>query len=497
MNSVQTKENRVFQTSKNNTSNAEIFDADSDTVIVDNSANCIVWKARESFVEGTYRTLTDTSIPMIDTAAGAGAPVGIGEVPIGWYDDSGQYHKFILTEVFHVPDSPVNIMGISAFSKIIGDYENKGTRINSSGIDLVFTWDNEKYKRTFTNSDASLPELVVNDGFSKYHWFCNFVERIQPIQKQCYHVAATKSAMKLYDVGEEVLYKNVDHVEHGVIDKITKERTNSLDLNYHVKFKDNRKVIATKDNLQGIDETDVATIPTKDEDYSEYQKCLTLKEIQMLKNPLPLTNLEREWKLMHDKLGHLPFGTMDRLVANNMLPSKFKKMKSKPIICPSCIFGRMRRRAWRSKSANSWKHIRNDEQKVPGAKVSTDQLVVAQPGLVPRISGRHTNSRICGATGFYDNYSGYSYSSLQTSLDGEQTLATKNSFESHAATCGVKILSFRADNGRFAEKSFLDSVKIAQQTIDFCAVGSYHQNGIYLKDTSKHCHLKHVPYCYM
>ena len=158
--------------------NPEIFDSDSDTVIVDNSANCIVWKNKDSFVQGTYRKLADNSIPLIDAVAEAGTPVGVGEVPIEWSDDSGTYHQFILTEVFYVPDSPVNIMGISAFSKIIGDFETKGTRINSSGIHFVFTWDNEKYTRTFVNSDASLPELVVNDGFSRYHRFCNFVEKV-------------------------------------------------------------------------------------------------------------------------------------------------------------------------------------------------------------------------------------------------------------------------------------------------------------------------------
>ena len=153
-------------------------------------------------------------------------------------------------------------------------------------------------------------------------------------------------------------------------------------------------------------------------------------------------------------------------------------MKAKQIICPLCVFGRMRRRAWRNKNKKSWKHIQKEHQNVPGAKVSTDQLDVAQQGLVPRISGRHTNARICRATSFYHNYSGYSYSSLQTSLDGDQTLAAKNPFETHAATCGVKISSYRVDNGIFAEKSFRDAVKMAHQTIDFCAVGAHHQNGI-------------------
>ena len=97
----------------------------------------------------------------------------------------------------------------------------------------------------------------------------------------------------------------------------------------------------------------------------------------------------------------------------------------------------MRKRAWRTKGQNRKKEIRKPNENYPGARVSIDQLVVAQPGLVPRISGRHNNSRICGATGFFDNHTGYSFSSLQTYLDGEQPLATKHAFESHAETCGV------------------------------------------------------------
>ena len=142
------------------------------------------------------------------------------------------------------------------------------------------------------------------------------------------------------------------------------------------------------------------------------------------------------------------------------------------------MFGRMKRRAWRVKGVNNMKHIRKDNEHVPGAKISTDQLVVAQPGLVPRLSGKHSRDRICGATGFFDHFSGYSFSSMQTSLDTDQTIAAKLNFETHAQTCGVKIKSYRADNGRFAEKAFKDEIFKAQQTIDYCAVGAHHQNGV-------------------
>ena len=67
---------------------------------------------------------------------------------------------------------------------------------------------------------------------------------------------------------------------------------------------------------------------------------------------------------------------------------------------------------------------------------------------------------------------------MQILLDGKQTLDAKEAYESHADTCRVKVSSYRADNGRFAERSFVEAIRNAQQTIDFCAVGAHHQNGV-------------------
>ena len=84
-----------------------------------------------------------------------------------------------------------------------------------------------------------------------------------------------------------------------------------------------------------------------------------------------------------------------------MLPKKFAKLKGQRILCPLCIFGKLRKQAWRNKGLVSVRSIRKENENFAGAKVSIDQLAVSQPGLVPRISGWHTNSRVCGATGFF------------------------------------------------------------------------------------------------
>ena len=60
------------------------------------------------------------------------SPVSIRELNVGWWDKSGHYQNFFIPNIFHIPDSPDNILGLSTFSKDIGDFQIKGTRINLS-----------------------------------------------------------------------------------------------------------------------------------------------------------------------------------------------------------------------------------------------------------------------------------------------------------------------------------------------------------------------------
>ena len=143
---------------------------------------------------------------------------------------------------------------------------------------------------------------------------------------------------------------------------------------------------------------------------------------------------------------------MYSLAENGYLPRKFLKLnndKSK-FVCSSCVFAQMKRQPWRSRGKPG--SIRSPEDTNPGDSVSVDQVVSQQPGLLPRGEGNHSRDRIFGAKVFLDQYSGLSYSHLQTSLDTTQTLEAKHAFEQFADTYSVNILKYRADNGRFTEK---------------------------------------------
>ena len=91
---------------------SEVFDGDFDTIIVDNSANCIIWKHEQNFIQNSYVEIDLKITYGVTSSVGSRSLVGIGDLRIGWNDDDGKYHKFVLPQVLHIPDSPVNILGL-------------------------------------------------------------------------------------------------------------------------------------------------------------------------------------------------------------------------------------------------------------------------------------------------------------------------------------------------------------------------------------------------
>ena len=110
---------------------SELFDTDSETCIMDNSANCIIWRTKSAFIPSTYVKIDPSKFYGITTAIGTGNPVGIGDIKVGWHDNDNVYHNFILKDAYHIPNSAVNVIGVSELSKNLGDFEEKGTRIDS------------------------------------------------------------------------------------------------------------------------------------------------------------------------------------------------------------------------------------------------------------------------------------------------------------------------------------------------------------------------------
>ena len=122
--------------------------------------------------------------------------------------------------------------------------------------------------------------------------------------------------------------------------------------------------------------------------------------------------------------------------------------------------------------------IRRPEHTYPGAGVSVDHLISAQPGFFPQSTGILTTKRITAASVFVDHFTDFVHVVLQTSGSSSETLRAKHDFDQFATEHGVRISHYHSDNGRFSESSFKDDAKFNAQSVSFCGVGHHAQNGI-------------------
>ena len=87
-----------------------------------------------------------------------------------------------------------------------------------------------------------------------------------------------------------------------------------------------------------------------------------------------------------------------------------------------------------------------------------DQIVSAQPGLIPQMSGFLTNRRIWSYTTFCDHVSDFVYVHLMRDFTIVETLLAVKAFEKMLAKAGRTVRHYHADNGVFAHNGFLDSI---------------------------------------
>jgi hypothetical protein len=442
-------------------------------------------------------------------------PTGVGDVSITWTDDSGKAYDITLKDALYFPDSPVKVVSVTSLADHFNDDE--GTYIITKRRHSEFVWDHSQFKKTFEHPSSRLPEMIFNEGNDTFKSFYTFIEKAMSFKRDASFVTNTSelpdkfdmineptmitddeysdsessddessinesiclqpspSSSQSYELGEEVRYSKDGYTEKGnVIEIDLNEET--FTPTYKLKFDDGREELTTREFIQPGSDSDMMDIPVSQEDYMTQARCLTADELETLMNPSKNDKLLNEFMAWHERLHHLSFSEMFKLCEHGYLPAKFKKLKHKKFLCPSCIFGKQRRRPWRTKKKGS--SIRNKDDTKPGKTVSVDQLISAHPGLVPRFDGKHDRSRITAVTVFFDHFTNFSYCHLMRSTDTEETLAAKLAFEKVAQSYGVNIERYHADNGRFAEKSFKAAVEDASQKISFCGVDAHHQAGI-------------------
>ena len=77
-----------------------------------------------------------------------------------------------------------------------------------------------------------------------------------------------------------------------------------------------------------------------------------------------------------------------------------------------------------------------------------------------------------------ERFSDLNYVNLTRIKRQDENFAGESAFEIWAATFGVKMNRYHADNGIFSEQTFRSEIEYANRTIKFCGVRSHHQNYI-------------------
>ena len=478
------------------------FDLQSSTAIVDNSANTHIWSHKHDFVSGSLKPYTNEQDKVMTVGSESLSPAGIGKVQVQWLDDDKQQYSVVLNDVLFFPNSPVNVISCTSLANQLDDSD--GTWIQTKRHHSIFEWDFGSRRRTIHHPASNLPELELLNDSSLLQVLISWFPR------QCYRLQRFRSPKLIlpevrkndisyinktpddldppqsklfnpksstFDIGERVVYSKDDHCETGILTSISLD-VDQLTPIFHISFGGSRTVSTTKEFISHIDDVDPMELPITKDQLLKFTSILSQKDLNSLLHAtcVKADPLRDEFMQHHFNFNHLPFPHMFQLCRSGYLPKRFLKLKSSDLICPSCILGKQKRRPWRHKGSKGT--IRSANEKHPGDRVSIDQMISHQPGLVPRYDGKHTRDRITCVTCFKDHISGLSYSYLQVSSDGATTLEAKHAFESYNATFDIKVKAYHADNGRFAEKLFRDDVSNCDQDITYCAVGSHHQNGI-------------------
>ena len=146
-------------------------------------------------------------IPM-SSVGGMAIPKKIGTMVLKIKDDDGVVHTEKFPDTYLIPQSPKILISPVQWSEQIGDDNEEGTNIQSFRTYSRLTW-HSKFRKTFDHPPNSrLPEMLVNEGYSR---FSNFAKRVSLfVQSQAdgsshsFRVAPGKRTRREYELDEQI-----------------------------------------------------------------------------------------------------------------------------------------------------------------------------------------------------------------------------------------------------------------------------------------------------
>eukprot|EP00978_Attheya_sp_CCMP212_P037948 scaffold183254_cov63-Attheya_sp.AAC.2 len=421
------------------------FDSDSFLIGVDHHTSKTMTNRTEHFIS----PITPIHNQIVK---GIGEARVVGEGTLCWHieDDDGISHAVTIKNALYVPDLPICLLCPQQWSQQANDNYPSPRGTYHAGFDdvLELYWDQRKFKRTIPwDNRTNTCRFRSSSGAKRYMAYAaamDYSEDVEAHEHVCFDAIPQRAAR--YTLPPDFLQSNTIPASEEEEKETDKSTSSSPAL---IIDDDDEEMINAADKYDRVDPPD------------EHLSGLTP---------------EAEFMRWHQRLGHISFKKIRLLALLGILPKKI--LSSRAPKCASCIFAAQVKRPWRTRVPANSIPTKIYKATRPGQVVSVDQLESPTPGFIAQLKGRLTRDRYRYATIFVDHYSRLSYIHLQRTITSKDTLEAKLAFEAFSMKNGVKIQHYHADNGRFADNAFIQSVQKCSQTISYCGVNAHFQNGI-------------------
>ena len=360
-----------------------------------------------------------------------------GTIVWKWEDDEGQMHKFIIPNSYFVPAGKVRLLSPQHLAQMMGDKGGTGEDTNGERCQLY--WGERQHTLTVPFGENNVATFNLAPNYTAFQTFCqeagfdNHDEHVDPII--CESVVTDDEDS---DSDEDNLWKpSMD----GVIARQFAQEQDTMDFNLN--------------GPQASLFPDAADVVMDEEDrISENLPAMMLK--------------------LHQHLGHVSFSKIKKMAQAGITPKKFAKCPTPA--CSACLYAKATKRQWRHRNVRN--RADPEQKRKPGDVISVDQINSPTSGLIAQLSGFITKQRCKVATIYVDQASRVGFVYLQRSTSAEETLQGKMAFERWAATHGVEVRAYHADNGIFRANEWVRACHAARQPLTFASVGAHHQNGL-------------------
>ena len=429
------------------------FDTDSFTIGIDSHASACISNEKDHFKD--LRHWSGAQL----TGIGSTPIQGIGTLAWTMTDDNGQPQEMLIANSLYVPTISKCLLSPQHFAiQCEGTDTNKTfARTGAHHTTLQYGPSGNTTRTVLHNTRSDVPEMKSAPSCMRYHAYAATIEAqsdIYAYEKYCLPCETEEQTSILRTVSLEdedvleILPKPPDSFE-------TEAQRNDVNGNEQQKH---------------FEELIDSDLPLEDEDMIQLTQPHVIEQLQESVD-VYASSEKGELLRYHYRFGHLPYNKLKQMAREGIIPKRLAKVD--PPKCAACMFGKMAKRAWRTKAKSNKIFVATQ----PGQCVSVDTMESTVPGFVAQIKGRMTNRRYKYATIFIDHFSDFTHTHLHQENTSEYLIDGKRAFEARCRMYQVKVLHYHCDNGRFADNLFKQSVERTGQTISYCGVNAHFQNG--------------------